>query len=294
VPPRKHLPLVRERLDALLAGTDARGHRDADPISFVHRYSGAADREVVGLVAALLAFGNVKAIRAKVAIVLDRLGRSPAVAIERSSRAELECLLDGFAHRVWTGADVAGLLANAAAVRAEHGSLGSAFARALATSDSELADRDLADRDHAFVAALATLADLLRGPSPSRGLKHLVPDPRAGSACKRLLLYVRWMCRPDDGVDLALWPVDPARLLIPVDTHVHRIARNLGLTRRRDASLRTSAEITRALRTFDPLDPVRYDFAICHLGVSRECPSRRVAAKCEACVLRAACRHWRR
>lgn len=285
----ERLEIVHQKLDALLARTDRAARRDADPVSFVHRYSEDGDREIAGLVAASLAFGNVTAIRAKVAIVLDVLGPAPARAIERTDRAALDALLRGFAHRVWKGQDVAAMLANAGGIRHAHGSIGVALARFL-----DEADRELADRDAAFLEALARLADALRGRRPSRGLRHLVPDPRAGSACKRLLLYVRWMARPRDGVDLGIWPVDPTRLVIPVDTHVHRISRNLGLTRRRDASMRTAAEITSTLRRFDPEDPVKYDFAICHLGVSRECPSRRDPEKCEGCVLREACRHWAR
>lgn len=281
--------LLRARLDALVASTDRAARRETDPVSFVHRYEDAGDREVVALIAASLAFGNVKAIRAKVAIVLGALGPSPARTIERDDRRALARRLRGFAHRVWRGEDVAAMLAHAGSLRRAHGSLGAALSRALAERDAELC----ADRDAAFVAALADLADALRGPDPSRGLRHLVPDPRAGSACKRLLLWLRWMIRPADGVDLGLWAIDPARLVIPVDTHVHRIARNLDLTRRRDASLRTATEITARLRALDPSDPVRYDFAICHLGVSRDCPSRRDPARCATCVLKDACRHWR-
>jgi uncharacterized protein (TIGR02757 family) len=275
--------LVQERLDALLATTDARARRDADPVSFVHRYEGAADREVVALVASSLAFGNVVAIRAKVAIVLEALGPSPARTIDREGRAALSARLRGFRHRVWKGADVSAMLANAGAVRRAHGSLGARFATLVAGEG---------EGDLAFLEALARLADDLRGPRASRGLRHLVPDPRAGSACKRLLLWLRWMCRRADGVDLGTWSVPPSRLVIPVDVHVHRIARNLDLTRRKDASMKTAAEITSALRRFDPRDPVRYDFAICHLGVSRACPSRRDDEKCAQCVLRPVCRHW--
>jgi uncharacterized protein (TIGR02757 family) len=140
---------------------------------------------------------------------------------------------------------------------------------------------------------LARFADALRGERASRSLRHLVPDPRAGSACKRQLLYLRWMVRPADGVDLGLWPLSPAQLIVPVDTHVHRIAKNLDLTRRNDASWRTAEEITAALREMDPHDPVRYDFALCHLGVSRACPSRRDSDKCAACVLKPVCVRWR-
>lgn len=284
----RHTALVRARLDELSEQTDFRARRDTDPVAFVHRYRSSADREVVGLLAASLAFGNVRAIAAKVALALDALGPSPASTIELETRRQLERRLKGFVHRVWRGEDVAAMLAHAGALRRAHGSLGSAFEGMLA-----VADRSSVDRDEAFVDAVTRLADALRGKDPRSGLRHLIPDPRAGSACKRLFLWLRWMIRPADGVDLGLWPIDPSRLLIPVDTHVHRIAKNLELTRRNDASLRTAREITTQLRAFDPADPVRYDFAICHLGVSRECPSRRDPERCARCVLRDACRHWR-
>jgi uncharacterized protein (TIGR02757 family) len=270
---------LKERLDQLLATQDVAARRASDPVDFVHRYD-AADREVVGLVAASLAFGNVVAIRRSVSRVLDALGPNPAKTVDRAGRADLERRLDGFVHRVWRGPHLAALLAHAGAVRRREGSLGASLARRLAARG-------------ALREALADLADELRGPGADRGLRHLVADPRAGSACKRLLLYVRWMSRPADGVDLGLWPVPPSALVIPVDTHVHRIAKNLRLTERNDASWRTAEEITAALRRFDPDDPVKYDFALCHLGVSRQCPSRRDPDKCERCVLRTVCRHWR-
>ncbi len=100
------------------------------------------------------------------------------------------------------------------------------------------------------------------------------------------------MVRPADGVDLGLWPLPTSALLVPLDTHVHRIARNLGLTQRRDASFRTAEEVTAVLRGFDPADPVKYDFALCHLGVSRECPSRPDPERCARCVLRTVCVQW--
>lgn len=248
-------------------------------MSFVHAYDSADDREVVGLIASSLAFGNVTAIRASVRRALDALGPSPARAIDEADRAALERRLDGFVHRVYRGPHLAALLASAATVRRREGSLGRALAARVAGATLR--------------EALAGWADELRGRSPERGLAHLVPDPRAGSACKRMLLYARWMVRPADGVDLGLWPIAPSSLVIPVDTHVHRIARNLGLTERRDASWRTAEEITAALRRFDPDDPVKYDFALCHLGVSRQCPSRRQDELCRRCVLKPVCRHWR-
>lgn len=272
---------LRSRLDALVASHDRSANLAADPVQFVHRYESPGDREVAGLVGATLAFGNVTTIRASVERVLSVLGPSPARAVDRLGEATLRRRLEGFVHRVYRGPDVARMLAGAGRVRRQHGSLGAALASDLAAHPQDLRE------------PLARFADALRGDGAGRGLAHLVCDPRAGSACKRLLLYLRWMVRPADGVDVGLWPISPARLLMPVDTHVHRIARNLGLTRRATPSWRTAEEITDALRRFDAADPVKYDFALCHLGVSRDCPSRPEAAKCARCVLRPVCRQWR-
>ena len=123
---------------------------------------------------------------------------------------------------------------------------------------------------------------------------HSLPDPSGSSGCKRLLLYLRWMVRPDDGVDLGLWKqVSPSVLLIPLDTHIHRIARNLGLTNRSSPSWAAAEEITAALRAIDPVDPVRFDFALCHMGMLQQCPSRRDSELCRGCGVLTVCRHWR-
>ena len=272
---------LRRQLDLLVATHDREAHRAADPVSFVHRYVSDDDREVVALIAALLAFGNVTAIRRSVGRVLAALGPQPAARLASARRATLERALAGFTHRVWRGEHVAALLFHAGRLRKREGSLGAAFAARM--------------REHgALREALAGFADDLRGPHPDRGLSHLVPDPRKGSACKRLLLFLRWMVRAADGVDLGLFTdVSPSLLVIPVDTHVQRIARNLRLTERADASWRTAEEITSALRKLDPNDPVKYDFALCHLGVSRQCPSRRDRDVCASCTVRSVCRHWR-
>lgn len=281
---------LAERLDALVSSTDRLARRESDPVGFVHRYSSVDDREIVGLIAALLAFGGVGVIRAKVADLLSRMGSSPAAFIDAHRRPELDSAFAGFRHRVWSGGDLAALLANAATIRADYGSLGRCLAVELGALDKS-GEHESAS---AFIEALARFSDALRGSNPGRGLKHLVADPRSGSACKRTLLYLRWMVRPSDGIDLGIWQeISPSRLIIPVDTHVFRIARNLGLTERSDASLKTANEITNRLRGLDPEDPVRYDFAICHLGISRSCPSKRDDRACASCVMQPVCIHWR-
>lgn len=271
---------IRERLDALLAGSDFELSRSRDPVEFVHRYSDFRDQEVAGLIASSLAFGNAVAARRSIERVLDALGPNPADFIVGASREKLVTVLRGFVHRIYRGEHLALLLWRAAELMRAEGDLGAAFLRFYTDSQRD------------FREGMARFADALRGEATDRSMRHLVSDPRAGSACKRLLLYARWMVRPADGVDLGLWPIAPSDLVIPVDTHVHRISRNLGLTSRRTASWVTAEEITAALRRFDPDDPVKYDFALCHLGVSRECPSRPDPLKCAQCVLHDVCEVW--
>lgn len=280
---------IRRALDALCASTDARVRRDADPVSLVHRYETPADREVAGLVAASLAFGNTKTIRAKVGDVLARLGPSPADRIGATAPRVLASSLDGLTHRVWRGEHVARLLSAAAEVRRENGSLGATM-RAHFDRTGTLREALARLRDDLYAAAPAPR----RAPRRHDAFRHLLPDPRAGSPCKRLNLWLRWMVRRPDGVDLGVWDLSPSILVIPLDVHVHRISRNLGLTRRRTPRWETAEEITARLRAFDPDDPVRYDFAICHLGVARDCPSRRDPVKCGRCVLKDVCLRWAR
>ncbi|MGB5268202.1 MAG: TIGR02757 family protein [Polyangiales bacterium] len=273
---------IQERLDGLLAGCDAESTRRRDPVDFVHRYRGSRDQEIVGLISASLAFGNAVSARRSIDRVLTALGPEPSRIVTSCDEAALRDRLQGFAHRIYRGEHLASMLARAGALLRDQESLGNAFAEFHRASDGD------------FRESLARFADALRGDTRSRSLRHLISDPRAGSACKRLVLYARWMIRSADGVDLGLWPISPSVLLIPVDTHIHRISLNLGLTNRRTASWATAEEITAALRKFDSADPVKYDFALCHLGVSRDCPSRRDLIKCERCVLRDVCSVWKK
>jgi uncharacterized protein (TIGR02757 family) len=279
----RRVAAVKQALDRVRARCDVEARRAADPVGFVHRYTAPDDRELVGLAAACIAFGNVKAIGSKLQDLLSRLGPHPARAAD-----DLDALLvrlRGWKHRVFRGEDVARLLAGARAVQKNSGSLGALFVRELEARGS-------------MREALGMLCDAVRdagGLRPGgrrRGPAHLLPDPRGPSGSKRLLLYLRWMIRPDDGVDLGLWNVDPSRLLVPVDVHIHRLARNLGFTRRRNLSWRTTEEITLALAAFDPADPVSYDFSLCHMGMLQGCPSRHDDARCEGCGVKPVCVHW--
>lgn len=287
---------LRAVLDAVRAREDLRARRANDPVDYVHAYASREDKELVALVAASLAFGNVKTIRAKLADFLARIGPSPAAAAD--DPRTLQKYVRTWKHRVFRGEDVAKLLVGARRVQREAGSLGDAFREALTKADLTQAGPD------AVREALASFCERIRRagglPLPGekdesgrRGPAHLLSNARAGGAAKRLFLFLRWMVRPADGIDLGLWDVPPSRLLMPVDVHIHKLSRNLGLTKRADVSFRTAREITEGLARFDPADPTRYDFSLCHLGMVQRCPSKRDPKRCEGCGVQPVCVHWR-
>lgn len=288
---------IKATLERVRARADLRARRADDPVCFVHAFDTIADRELVALAAASLAFGNVKAIRAKLEELFARVGPSPSRAAD--DEAALHRALEGFRHRVFIGEDVARLLVGARRVQREDGSLGAAFVRAL-----EAADRVAASEHEGLREALAVFCERVRAagglPLPGqsstsdrRGPVNLLSNARAGGAAKRLLLFLRWMVRPADGIDLGLWPVPTRRLLMPVDVHIHKLSRNLGFTERADVSWRTAVEITAALARYDADDPTRYDFSLCHMGMLQRCPSRREPARCEGCGVKPVCLWWR-
>jgi uncharacterized protein (TIGR02757 family) len=274
---------IARALEDVRARCDVGARREADPVGFAHAFADAHDCELVALVGALVAFGNVKAIRAKMKDLLDRIGPHPAIAAD--DEPALRARLRTWRHRVFRGEDVARLLFGARAVQREHGSLGALF-------EVELS------RGPDLRSALARWCDVVRQRgrlgrgTRRRGPAHLLPDPRGPSGSKRLLLFLRWMVRPADGIDLGMWRVPPSRLLVPVDVHIHKLSRNLGFTRRRDLSWRTTEEITGALARLDPDDPAKYDFSLCHMGMLQRCPSRHDPKRCEGCGVKPVCVHW--
>jgi uncharacterized protein (TIGR02757 family) len=271
---------LKSSLDQLLLTSDKLKHVAHDPVEFVRKFQGKpGDVEVVGLLSSALAFGKVDSIRKKIKEALSVLGESPAATIEAVGREDLRRKLKGFQHRWTTGDDLADLLTAAAKLRQEHGSMGDLVAHHF-------------NKTQNFRAALYELSSSLRKiarPKLNQTFANLIPDVMAGSACKRLMLYARWMIRKEDGVDLGVWSLPARVLVIPVDTHIARISHYIGLTQREDASWKTAEEITAALRALDPEDPVKYDFALCHLGISGSCPKKRHPIKCEGCPIRGIC-----
>lgn len=278
---------LRPLLDELLQRSPRSARVAADPVELPHRYVDPRDIEVSGLLSASLAYGRVDLFKPKLEALHAAMGPSPARFVAALDVAGARRLLAGFIYRFNVGTDLAVLLLGIGRALREHGSLEALFARQL---------RDAPTLHAALGAFSAALRDVPLGPirralGPERGLHHLLPAPLGAGAAKRLNLFLRWMVRGPDAVDFGIWKqVSPARLVIPLDTHIHRIALCLGLTRRKDSSWRTAEEITASLRHLEPADPVKYDFALCHHGMSGACPARPDPARCAACPLLAACR----
>jgi len=249
-----HNPKLNRRwLESVYAQYNRPDFVHPDPLECLTGYPDPADREVVGLVASALAYGRVEQILCSVRDALRRLGPSPRAAITGSAPADLDRICRGFRHRFTDAGALASLLRGMRELLRDHGTLNAAFVAGIRPDD-----RDVETAMNRFSRSLR-----LRDPS-------LVPAPADGSACKRFCLYLRWMVRCDD-VDPGGWTgVRPAQLMVPLDTHMARIAKELGLTRRSTPNFAMAREVTRAFAQFCPEDPVRYDFALTRFGIHPE------------------------
>lgn len=260
------LDRYRDVLDAQYSDFN-RDDSATDPVNLVRRYADSADREIAGFCAAALAFGRVASVIQSIERLLAILGPSPRAMVETfdpSAHPQLRPLV----HRWVNGRDLAALLLILRRMVEAEGSLEAFFVRGYSA-----ADVDVGPALDAFCgAALAFDLSSIYGRRRARlGVCHFFPRPSAGSACKRLNLFLRWMVRRD-AVDLGVWSrVPPSKLVVPLDTHVIRLGKCLRLTARHTPGWKMAAEITQALRALSPDDPVRYDFSLCHIGMAGLC-----------------------
>ncbi len=283
---------LRAALETLVLDVDLRNRLANDPVRFAHAYSHPEDQEIAAFLASGLAYGRVALFSPVVAKLLARADEKggPANWVRTFDAAvELE-VLEPLFYRWNRGPDHVALLDGLRIHLAERGDragLGDGF-------EVLPGETNVGPALSRWVRAIrSAVVRSEAGPSTwkeaSRGLRYLLVDPADGSTAKRMAMFTRWMVRTD-GVDLGLWRhVSPAHLVLPVDTHVHRIARLVGLTERKTANWRTAVELTAALSRFDPTDPVRYDFALAHLGISGGCNGTHQAEVCPTCPLVACC-----
>ena len=287
--------LLKAHLDALALSYDYPRHVARDPLQFVIRYPDAADAEVAAFVASALAYGIVGRVLHDVENALARMGPSPALFVrgfDPHGHPE-KAVFQGFLHRM-TGEDEMRALCHAlgSALR-EDGSVEARFARFHSSGAATVREGleglvTTMRRDMEQVVLPGIPAE--ESKRRSRRIRFLLPCPSEGSACKRLNLVLRWMVRRQEGVDLGLWTAArPAQLILPLDAHTVRLSQYLGLTRLTAPNWRMAEEITAALRSLDPEDPVKYDFALCHLGISGDCLRRHDADTCPRCPIGPLC-----
>jgi len=268
----------------------------ADPIHIVRRYTASDDREVVGFVAASLAFGRVASVLQSIERVLAIMGRRPAEYVRAFEPKRDAAAFAGVVHRWTRGVDLVALLWLMRQMIDRAGSIEGFFLEGHDASSSDVA----ATLDSFSTRALKLDLKSAYGRLPKRpGVCYFFPRPSAGSGCKRLNLFLRWMVRRD-ALDLGVWSrVAPSQLIVPLDTHVIRVGRCLRLTRYTSPGWRMAVDITASLRRLDPDDPVKYDFALCHIGMMNACGFNRAQADSASggkgppdaqCPLRGLCR----
>jgi uncharacterized protein (TIGR02757 family) len=276
----------RQRLDELYRTFD-HVNSASDPVHIVRRYRTNEDREIVGFCAAALAFGRVASVLQSIESLLRVMGTRPAEFVRRFDPAVDGEALHPLVHRWIRGRDLVALVLILQAMLRESGSIERFF---VAGDDPSAPDIGAALDAFSTRALRTNLRAAYGARVPKRpGVCYFFPRPSAGSACKRLNLFLRWMVRRDE-IDLGVWTrVSPSRLIVPLDTHVIRVGRCLRLTRYVSPGWRMAADITASLRKIDPADPVRYDFSLCHVGMMNACGFNR-AQRDSQCPLRGLCR----
>lgn len=232
-----------------------------DPILIPHRYNNELDIELIGFITAIYSFGAIPKIVATTGTIADLLGSKPLQNLLRFQSKDFKPFYQ-IRYRFYTGENLVSLLKALQKIYKKYGSLQNLFNESL--SEEVVKDR--------LVDALAIFSKTLReaGKSSAKGFAYMLPDPATGSACKRFMMFLRWMVRKENP-DFGIWSViKPNELIIPLDTHIKRVAIELGFTLRITPDMKMAKEITKNLAKYDGDDPVKYDFALCHLGVEKK------------------------
>ena len=234
---------------------------EPDPLQFPHLFEDEKDIEIMAFIASVFAYGNVK----QIVITLNRFlaiaNNQPYKFIQNFSMDSKPT--DKFVHRFYSSEDILHLFQILHSVYEGFGSLKKLFLSGYQVTDSSTKNAITNFSNFFLQKAQNEFGEL------SRGLKFMFPLPKKGSACKRMNLFLRWMVRKDE-LDFGLWTEIPtSKLIIPVDTHIARICKQLKLTKRKNVSWQMAEEITENLKKYDSADPVKYDFAICHIGMRK-------------------------
>ena len=243
---------LKQYLDEKAAQYESPEFLETDPLGVVHRADTKQDKEILGLLTALIAWGNRKSIINNAEKIFEVLEGQPHHFLLEHTSDEIKRTTKGFVHRTFNDRDLAFLLIRLKEYYSTNNSLESLF-----QTDTPFLNSGISNfRDF-----------ILEVPHESRFEKHLA-DPSKGSAAKRIHLYLRWMVRPNQkGVDFGIWnKINTSQLSCPLDVHTARIAKQLGILQRKQNDAKALMELDTHLRSFDPYDPVKYDFALFGIG----------------------------
>lgn len=255
-----HKKILGEKLEKLYFNYKHK-FSSKDPVWILHRFEDENEIELVGLITAAYAYGSVEQINRFIENLLKKTGNKPyEFTINFEKRKDKKFLKD-LNYRFNSSADLVNMFDYLKKVIVEFQTLKKCFLREYDNNDENI------------LCALEGFTGKLNRNiiQKNAGKYHyLFSNPVNGSACKRMNLFLRWMVRKDE-IDLGLWSeVSPAKLIMPVDVHIARISRSLGLVKRRSIDLKFAVELTNYLKQFDADDPVKYDFALCHLGMEKK------------------------
>lgn len=249
-----------------------------DPIIFPKRFKKEEDIEVVGLIASSLAYGKVTLFLPVIEKILQKMGNSPSVFLENFDLKKDAEKFSNIYYRFSRPEDIIAFIYAISKAIKYRGRLKNLF------MDNFNSNVTIKEAITGFVHYFShiDLSEIYKNNTKPKGYLHFFPSPKNGSACKRINLFLRWMVRDRD-IDFGIWKeVEKSKLIIPLDTHVARISRCLGLLTRNSADWMAAEELTNNLKRLDSADPLKYDFALCHVGIIGECDK----SHCEKCIIR--------
>lgn len=259
---------LKEILDHFYEDYDFEGRLRHDPIQFPYRYSNPRDIEVASFISSCFAYGKVGHFMPVIERVLEKMGGSPYEFLINLNLRRHRDRFREIKYRFNSSDDIFCLIYILSIILKDYGSLEGLF-----NSHDRMDEKNICTGLKGFVETMLSVdtSPVYGTNLRPKGLIQFFPSPQNGSACKRMNLFFRWMVRDRD-IDFGLWKGIPKnRLIVPLDTHIARISRCLRFTERRSEDWKMAVEITEYLKRFDPEDPLKYDFALCHHGISGAC-----------------------
>ncbi len=245
---------LKNRLESIYLQYNKREYVNPDPLLFLYDYPEKKDREIAGFIAACFAYGRVEQIMKTVSYILGKLGPSPFYYLISRTKKDIANDFKGFRYRFANDVHLISLLCGIREVLNRFVSLENCFYA------------EMTPEDETVLPGLIFLSGQI---NKNQEIGHLLADPQKKSACKRSLLYLRWMVR-EDQVDPGGWgEARPSQLIIPLDTHMYKIGKMLDFTRRKSPDMKTALEITRGFKKVSREDPVKYDFCLTRFGIRK-------------------------